>query len=180
MCFFAVNGFYQNLPLGPWTSESLKNTWCLTNIGLQAQCFGVPFIWIDCCWGLVAPSCSIFLFLSLSHSLILSFSQSLTLSFSHSLIFSLSLSPSPSLSGPFVSIHFRAYAYVSSKQEKHACVIIIVHACVYHMCMCVWCTVHCAQCVMSNVQRVYNVQCNLCIIWCSVLYCHVMQRNATQ
>ena len=116
--------------------------------------------------------------LSLSHSLILSFSQSLTLSFSHFL--SLSLSPSPSLSGPFVSIHFRAYAYVSSKQEKHACVIIIVHACVYHMCMCVWCTVHCAQCVMSNVQRVYNVQCNLCIIWCSVLYCHVMQRNATQ
>ena len=157
MCFFAVNGFYQNLPLSPWTSESLKNTWCLTNIGLQAQCFGVPFIWIDCCWGLVAPSCSIFLFLSL------------ILSFSHSL--SLSLSPSPSLSGPFVSIHFRAYAYVSSKQEKHACVIIIVHACVYHMCMCVWCTVHCAQCVMSNVQR---VMCNAIYVLYDVLYCTVM------
>ena len=97
--------------------------------------------------------------LSLSHSLILSFSHSL------------SLSPSPSLSGPFVSIHFRVYAYVTSKQEKHACVIIIVHACVYHMCMCVWCTVHCAQCVMSNVQR---VMCNAIYVLYGVLYCTVM------
>ena len=105
--------------------------------------------------------------LSLSHSLILSFSHSLILSVSHSLILSfshfLSLSLSLSIAVRSICIHSFSGLCVCKFKTGETCM------CNYHStCMCVSyvyvCVVYCAQCVMSNVQRVYNVQCNLCII----------------